>query len=128
MTNQLTINFFHRHYTKFDRDKLFLGKSSIILLFLQNYIKKGKHLWWGVLLMLFLIAECNFTKKKFLLQTFSSNSSKIDYQWNITTYFTRPHGLTSAILYTNPLKFHLSRRLVPVSRYNLALLPDDCNN
>ena len=32
MTNQLTINFFHRHYTNFDREKLFLEKSSIILL------------------------------------------------------------------------------------------------
>ena len=32
MTNQLTINFSHRHYTNFDRDKLFLEKSSIIFL------------------------------------------------------------------------------------------------
>ena len=33
MTNQLDINLFHFHYTlHFDRDKLFLGKSSIILL------------------------------------------------------------------------------------------------
>ena len=32
MTNQLTINFSHRHYTNFDRDKLFLEKPSIILL------------------------------------------------------------------------------------------------
>ena len=30
--------------------------------------------------MLLLIAECNFTKKKFLLHTFSNKSSKIDYQ------------------------------------------------
>ena len=31
MKNQLTINFSHRYYANFDRDKLFLGKSSIIL-------------------------------------------------------------------------------------------------
>ena len=31
MANQVTINFFHRHYTNFDRDKLFLERSSIIL-------------------------------------------------------------------------------------------------
>ena len=30
--------------------------------------------------MLSLIAECNFTKQKFLLQTFSNKSSKTDYQ------------------------------------------------
>ena len=30
--NQLTINFSRRHYTNFDRDKLFLYKSPIILL------------------------------------------------------------------------------------------------
>ena len=32
MTNQLIINFFHRHYTIFDGDILFLEKSSVILL------------------------------------------------------------------------------------------------
>ena len=64
--------------------------------------------------MLLLIAKCNFTKKKFLLQNFSKKSSKIYYQWNITTTsFARPHRLLSVKLYTSPLKFHLSRRLVP---------------
>ena len=32
MTNQLTVNFFHRDYTNFDRDKLLAEKYSIILL------------------------------------------------------------------------------------------------
>ena len=32
MTNQLTINFLHHHYTNFDRDKFFLERFSIILL------------------------------------------------------------------------------------------------
>ena len=32
MTNQLTTNFSHHHYTNFDREKLFLEKSSLILL------------------------------------------------------------------------------------------------
>ena len=65
--------------------------------------------------MSLLIAECYFTKNKFLLQTFSNKSSKIDYQWNIaTTYFAKPHRRLSAKLYTNSLKFHLSRSLVPV--------------
>ena len=35
MTNQLTINFSHPHYTNFDRDKLFLEKSFIIF-FITN--------------------------------------------------------------------------------------------
>ena len=36
------------------------------------------------------VAECNFTKNKFLIQTFSNKSSKTDYQWNVTiTYFTK---------------------------------------
>ena len=52
--------------------------------------------------MLLLVAECNFTGKQFLQQTCSNKSSKIDYQWNIiTTYFTKPHRLLSANLYTN---------------------------
>ena len=46
MANQLTINFFHRHYTNFDRDKLFPEKSSIILFitnqkFLMSKVSKG---------------------------------------------------------------------------------------
>ena len=60
-----------------------------------------------------------------MLQTFSKKSSKIDYQWNITiTYFARLHRILSAKLYTNPLKFHPSRRLVPLHGCNLALLDE----
>ena len=60
-----------------------------------------------------LIAECNFTKKTFLLQTFSNKSSKIDYQWNITTtHSARPHRLVSAKIYTTPLKFGTSARML----------------
>ena len=78
--------------------------------------------------MLLLIAECNFAKKKFLLQTFFNKASKIDYQRNITTtYSARPCRSLSAKLYNNPLKFHLSSRLVPVHGFNLALLPDNCD-
>ena len=48
-------------------------KSNMI----KEYIYDGG--WGGgVFLMLLLIAEWNFTKKK--LQTFSNKSSKIDYQ------------------------------------------------
>ena len=42
MTNQLTINFSHHHYTNFDREKLFLKKSSIILLTTnQKWVDQG---------------------------------------------------------------------------------------
>ena len=72
--------------------------------------------------MLLLIAECNFTKKKLLLQTFSNKSSKIDYQWNIAiTYFVR---ILSGKLYTNFLNFYPSHRLVLVHGCNLALLAE----
>ena len=37
MTNQLTMNFSYRNYTNFDWDKLFLGKSSIMLLISHFY-------------------------------------------------------------------------------------------
>ena len=58
--------------------------------------------------MLLLIAKCNFTKKKFLLQTFSNKSSKIDYQRNITiTYYAKLHIILLAKLYANPLNFTL---------------------
>ena len=78
--------------------------------------------------MLCLIADYNSTKKNFFLQTFSNKYSKIDYQRNIiVTYFAKPHRLLSAKHYTNPLKFHLSLRLVPVHGCNLALLPDNCS-
>ena len=36
MTNQLAINFSHRHYTNFDRDKFILEKSSIKLLWMSG--------------------------------------------------------------------------------------------
>ena len=41
MKNQLkiTINFSHHHYTNFDRDKLFLEKSSIILISKFSYLQ-----------------------------------------------------------------------------------------
>ena len=39
----------------------------------------------------------------------------------------KPHRLLSMKRYTNHLKCHLSRRLVPVLGLNLALLPDNCN-
>ena len=72
--------------------------------------------------MLLLIAECNFTEKKLLLQTFSNKSSKSDYQWNIAiTYFVR---ILSGKLYTNFLNFYPSRRLVLVHGCNLALLAE----
>ena len=78
--------------------------------------------------MCLLIAECKFTKNKFLVKPFSNKPSKIDYQWNIAaTFFGKPQRFLSVKLYTNPLKFHLSRRLVPVHGCNLALLPDNSN-
>ena len=43
--------------------------------------------------MLLLIAECSFIKKKFLLHSFSNESSKIDHQWNLTNNFIL-QGLT----------------------------------
>ena len=50
--------------------------------------------------MSLLIAECNFTEKKFLLQISSNKSSKIDYQENIaTTCFARPQTSFSKTLY-----------------------------
>ena len=65
--------------------------------------------------MLLQIAEYNFTKKMFLLQTFSNKSSETDCQWKITTtYFTKTHTLFLVELFTNSLKFHLSCRLIPV--------------
>ena len=103
------------------------------LAYILEYSKKRNiikgNIYDGVhFLMLLLIAECNFTEDKFLLQTFSNKSSKIDYQWNITiTYFARLHRILSAKLFTNPLRFHPSRRLVPVQGFNLALSPDKCN-
>ena len=41
MKNQLTItiNFSHHHYTNFDRDKLFLEKSTIILISKVSYLQ-----------------------------------------------------------------------------------------
>ena len=77
--------------------------------------------------MLLLIAECDFTKKKILLQTFPNKSSKTDYpkkQYNNALPGLR---LLLAKLCTNSLKFHLSRFLLPVNGCNLALLPDNCN-
>ena len=51
----------------------------------------------GMFLMLLPIAEYNFTKKKFLLQTFSNKSSKINYKWNITIInFVRLHRIPAA--------------------------------
>ena len=86
-----------------------------------------KHLRWGAFLMLLLIAECDFTKKKILLQTFPNKSSKTDYQKKQYNNLLRGLRLLLAKLCTNPLKFHLSRFLVPVNRCNLALLPYNCN-
>ena len=77
--------------------------------------------------MLLLVAECNFTKEKLLLQTCPNKSSKIDYQWNSATTFERSHRLLPGKLYTNSLKLYLSCHLVPVHACNLALLPDNCN-
>ena len=77
--------------------------------------------------MLLLVSECKFTKRKLLLQTFPNKSSKIDYQWNISTTFARFHKFLPEKLYTISLKFYLSRHLVPVHSYNLAILPDNCN-
>ena len=62
----------------------------------------------GCILMLLLIAECNFTKKK------------------LQTFFQKFFQKVSATLYANPLKVELLRRLVPVHGCNLALLPE-CN-
>ena len=100
--------------------------SPYILEFLEREIKKTSMAGW--LLMLLLIAECNFNKSKFLRQTFSNKSSKIDCQWNITiTYFARLHRILSVKLFTNPLRFYPSRCLVPVHGCNLAILLDNCN-
>ena len=77
--------------------------------------------------MLLLIAECDFTKKKILLQTFPNKSSKTDYPKK--QYNNALPGLRLLLekLCTSSLKFHLSRFLVPVNGCNLALLPDNCN-
>ena len=69
----------------------------IMLLYAWEYILEPsrersiikKHLWWGAFLMLLLIAECDFTEEKILLQTFPNKSSKTDYQKNNTTTFCK---------------------------------------
>ena len=103
---------------------IFVADTKII--YGYNFVaplRKRKHPWWDAFLVLLLIAECSFIKKKFLLQTFSNKSSKIDYQWNIIiTYFAKLYRILSAKLYTVPLKFHPLCRLVQVHGYNLALL------
>ena len=100
----------------------YISKSSR-----KRNISKENNYDEGEFLMLLLTSECNFTKKKFLKQNFSSKLSKVDYQWNFTKYFTRPHRLLSGKLHTTPLKFHLSRSLVPVHGCNLAISSDNCN-
>ena len=108
---------------------MLLYGSAYILKFSRkrNIIKKEKT---SMMRSVFnVVANCwvqyNFTKKKFLLLTFSNKSSKIDYQWNITiTYFAMFHRILLAKLYTNPLKFRPSRRLVPVHGCNLARLAE----
>ena len=78
--------------------------------------------------MLLLIAEYNFAKEKFLLQTFSNESPKIDYQWKIAKiYFARRHRIVSVKPITSSLKLHPSRCLVTVHGCNLAPLSDNCN-
>ena len=59
--------------------------------------------------MLLLIAKYNFTRKKFLLQTFPNKSTKIDYQYN--NLFCKGSDFFQ-------WKFHVSRRLVPVNGCN----------
>ena len=78
--------------------------------------------------MLLLIAECSFIKKKFLLHSFSNESSKIDHQWNFTTtlFCKASQNSFSKILYQSS-KISPSRHVVPVHGCNLRLLPDNCN-
>ena len=44
-----------------------------------------------------VIAECNFTKKQILPQTFSNNSSKSDYQWNIIICKTSQNSFSETL-------------------------------
>ena len=77
-------------------------------------------------LILLLMAECNFTKKKFLLQTFSNNPPRLTTNEHYNNLFCKASQNSFSETLYQPLKFHPSRRLVPVHGCNLTLSPDNC--
>ena len=74
MTNQLTINFFHRHYTNFDREKLFLEKSSIILLIGSRKITPKENCPPALIITLILNQTLTLTGGQFSRHAFDYKS------------------------------------------------------
>ena len=72
-----------------------------------------------------VVANCRV--QFYLNKIFPANLPKLTANKTLQLLDLQDLRLHSAKLYTNPLKFHLSRHLVAVSGCNSALFPDNCN-
>ena len=90
-----------------------------------------RHIFKSVLEKRYIIKEniCDGVHllRNFYGQLFPINLPKLTTNKTLQQIALRGLGLLSAKLYTNPLKFHLSRRLASVNSWNLTLLSDNCN-